>query len=78
MLTNEVINPADAITGDEAYTCTNGYHFRMASTGTWNTTTNTWSSVPQAEIDQAETPETALGSTNNLISTQQAPASGRL
>jgi len=48
----------------------------MASTGTWNTATNTWSSDPQTEIDQAETPETALGSTNNLISTQQGPRGG--
>jgi hypothetical protein len=59
------------------WACTSGYHFRMASAGTYDSANNRWKTLPQAEIDQAQTPETAVSSTNNIISTQQSPDGGQ-
>jgi hypothetical protein len=49
------------------WACQSGYHFRMASAGTY--ADGHWVSFPQAAIDQAETPEVGVGP-NNLISTR--------
>jgi hypothetical protein len=59
------------------WACASGYHFRMASTGTYDSTNNRWKTLPQAEIDQADSPETGISSTDNIISTQQSPAGGQ-
>ena len=59
------------------WACTSGYHFRMASSGTYDSANNRWKTEPQAEIDQALTPETGVSSTNNIISTQQSPDGGQ-
>ena len=59
------------------WACTSGYHFRMASTGTYDSANNRWKTVPQAEVDQALSPETGVSSTDNIISTQQSPDGGQ-
>lgn len=59
------------------WACTSGYHFRMASTGTYDSANGRWKTLPQAEVDQALTPETAVSSTDNIISTQQSPDGGQ-
>jgi hypothetical protein len=59
------------------WACTSGYHFRMASTGTYDSANNRWKTLPQAEIDQAGSPETGVSSTDNIISTQQSPDGGQ-
>jgi hypothetical protein len=59
---------------DTTWTCQSGYHFRMASAGTYSG--GHWVTFPQAAIDQAETPQTAVSATNNQISTQQGPDGG--
>jgi len=62
-------------TGDEtAWTCQSGYHFRMASAGAYSG--GHWTTFPQAAVDQAESPQTAVSATNNQISTQQGPDGG--
>ena len=58
------------------WSCVSGYHFRMASAGTYNSSLNKWTTLPQAEIDQALSPETGVSSTDNQISTQQGPDGG--
>jgi hypothetical protein len=59
------------------WACTSGYHFRMASTGTYDSANGRWKTLPQAEIDQALTPQTAVSSTDNIISTAQSPDGGQ-
>ncbi|MGO9821932.1 MAG: RICIN domain-containing protein [Solirubrobacteraceae bacterium] len=59
------------------WACTSGYHFRMASTGTYDSINDRWKTLPQAEIDQALSPETGVSSTDNTISTQQSPDGGQ-
>jgi len=59
------------------WTCVSGYHFRMASPGTYDSTNSRWQTLPQAEVDQADSPETAVSPTNNIISTEQSPVGGQ-
>lgn len=59
------------------WTCTSGYHFRMASTGTYDSANNRWKTLPQAEVDQALPPSTGVAPTDNIISTQQSPDGGQ-
>ena len=59
------------------WACTSGYHFKMASAGTYDSTNNRWQTLPQAAIQQALTPETGVSSTNNIISTEQSPVGGQ-
>ena len=59
---------------DTAWTCQSGYHFRMASAGSYSD--GHWVTFPQAAVDQAETPQTAVSATDNQISTQQGPDGG--
>lgn len=59
------------------WTCTNGYHFRMASPGSYDLASNRWKTLPQAEVDQADMPETGVAPADNIISTQQSPDGGQ-
>ncbi|MBV8989168.1 MAG: RICIN domain-containing protein [Solirubrobacterales bacterium] len=60
------------------WTCLSGYHFRMHSAGTYDSANNRWKTLPQAEVDQALTPEVVPSSTDdNIISTQQSPDGGQ-
>ena len=59
---------------DTTWTCQSGYHFRMASAGAYSG--SHWTTFPQAAVDQAESPQTAVSAQNNQISTQQGPDGG--
>jgi Ricin-type beta-trefoil lectin domain-like len=63
-----------SVQDETTWTCQSGYHFRMASAGTYSD--GHWVTFPQAAIDQAEGPQTAVSPTNNQISTQQGPDGG--
>jgi hypothetical protein len=59
---------------DTTWTCQSDYHFRMASAGAYSG--GHWTTFPQAAVDQAESPQTAVSAKNNQISTQQGPDGG--
>ena len=56
------------------WTCVSGYHFRMASPGSYNSSTNKWTALPQAYVDEPFVNSDVDG--NNTVSAQQGPDGG--
>jgi hypothetical protein len=75
LLTNLELGVAGNIVTDETnWACVSGYHFRMASPGTYNSAESKWTAAPQADVDQAAGNSSVQG--NNLVSTKQGPDGG--
>jgi len=56
------------------WACVSGYHFRMASPGTYNYSTNKWTALPQAYVDDPFVNSAVDG--NNAVSPNQGPDGG--